>query len=911
MSGDDQNDALKHFQDRESAIAAFDALWQSDHAWLLTFDGFSGLGKSTLINWLVVNRCQRDSIPYSLLSFEFELDYKALLDGMLSGFQRHVGPQNYQKWRDKREEILTDRDRKVQSVVINQTQVGGSENEQGVDLALAEREREVDRQTRERLADAWLDCLIGLTGPRQVIFLDTFERYQDTAGERDLGWLWTTLHRACQALPGLRVVVGSREPVRKPERAGPGVPLEPFSPGDSDSLLISLGVTDPEFRKAVYDRLAQGHPLVTRYTAEAWREAQTSRKPLAAAQVPDVADLESAVEWIQERIIDRFADGDPLKEAVRWAPLLRSFNLDSLNAILERKLDENQFDRLTRYSFVEQAGGQRRCHDLMRRIQLCSLHEKFPDAFLACHRAAESHLRQRDPLGSLYHRFLADPDAAFQDWQDDHLEARRNYNYARLNEMFAIVESAEIALPTASRAYVLYRRGEQYYMQGEMDRARACYAEVLPLYRATQDRLGQANTLQRMGDLELLLGNHDAARRAYSDALLLYGAVQNPLGKANTLVSLGDLEQLLGNHDAARHAYAGALPLYEALQDWRGKAHILYGLGDLEGLLGNYDAARHAYDEALPLFEATKHLLGKAHSLRGLGDVERLLGNYDVARRAYSEALALYKAIQSRRGQANTLLCLGNLERLLGNHDAARRAYDAALALYRAVQSRLGQANTLQSLGDLELSLGNYETARHAYADALVLFEAIQNQLGQAHSLRGLGDLEMHLGNHAAARRSYDDALKLYETVQNRRGKAHTLISVGDLEMHLGDHAAARRSYDEALALCEADKDQHSQGDTLLRLGVLELILGNHGAARRAQAGALLLFEAVQDPIRQMNTYVFQARLECMLRNLVAAEANHLKALALAERSGLVDHPVTQNVRREYQRMKETGECLP
>jgi putative ribosome biogenesis GTPase RsgA len=69
-------DSLAHFQDRETAIAAFDALQSDGRRWVLAFDGCSGLGKSTLIDWLIENRCKPNKIPYSLFDFKNWTNYK-------------------------------------------------------------------------------------------------------------------------------------------------------------------------------------------------------------------------------------------------------------------------------------------------------------------------------------------------------------------------------------------------------------------------------------------------------------------------------------------------------------------------------------------------------------------------------------------------------------------------------------------------------------------------------------------------------------------------------------------------------------------------------------------------------------------------------------------------------------------
>jgi tetratricopeptide (TPR) repeat protein len=249
--------------------------------------------------------------------------------------------------------------------------------------------------------------------------------------------------------------------------------------------------------------------------------------------------------------------------------------------------------------------------------------------------------------------------------------------------------------------------------------------------------------------------------------LPLFKAVQDQLGQANLLKSLGDLERRLGHLEAARSHYDAALPLYKAEQSQLGQANLLKSLGDLERRLGHLEAARSHYDAALPLFKAVQDQLGQANLLKSLGDLERRLGHLEAARSHYDAALPLFKAEQSQLGQANLLKSLGDLERHLGHLEEARRHYDAALPLFKAVQDQLGQANVYMSIADMFLAQKEWEQARSYYEQALPLFMAVQDPLGQANTLIDLGRVRFELGEREQGIKDVERAASLFRSLQD------------------------------------------------------------------------------------------------------------------------------------------------
>jgi tetratricopeptide (TPR) repeat protein len=135
----------------------------------------------------------------------------------------------------------------------------------------------------------------------------------------------------------------------------------------------------------------------------------------------------------------------------------------------------------------------------------------------------------------------------------------------------------------------------------------------------------------------------------------------------------------------------------------------------------------------------------------------------------------------------------------------------------------------------------------------------------------------------------------------DRTGTANTLKSLGDLERRLGNLDAARRHYDAALPLYEAEQARLGRANTLMSLGDLESRLGNLDAARRHYDAALQLYRLEQEPGGIINTLVSQARLEAGIGNIEQAIPLYEQAFRIADQTGFANHPVVQDVRREYE----------
>jgi CHAT domain-containing protein len=174
------------------------------------------------------------------------------------------------------------------------------------------------------------------------------------------------------------------------------------------------------------------------------------------------------------------------------------------------------------------------------------------------------------------------------------LERRQTYRSRRVGGTEAI------------RARAINGMALAHFWLGDVDRARAAYAEALALYQKTGNRITEADALGSLADLHRHEGELEKAQELYEASLVAYRERANPAGEAAALCKLGDVHRRGGRLDAAREAFEAA----EALAD---RAGAVYRGCAEQGRARLLSQARR-FPEALALAEAA---LVRLESARG------------------------------------------------------------------------------------------------------------------------------------------------------------------------------------------------------------------------------------------------------------------------------------------------------
>jgi len=804
---------LLHFTDREAEKVAYDGLWSGDGRWILVFDGLAGNGKTTLIDYLIATRCR--NVPHVLVDFQGETlrtDFTAILGKLETAFLPELSGAPVETYRQRRNAALDMLAGRRFEISIEQRQIAVTHearlesSQQEVQMDLDEVYRLVERTARRQITTAWLETVSRLSDRPRVVFLDTFERLEESGNHELIAWLCDELLAEMHARsPALRVIVASREPIHRPIRDCRPLAIREFTREQSDELLAALGVADPAFQAAVFNRLARGHPLVTEMAAEAWREGQASGRLLVATSVPTLLAHERAVEWLHGGIIDRLRE--PLNRAVRWAALLRRFDLQTLQVLLPVRLSDDDFRRLTRYSFVKPARETEgwSFHELVRRVQVTYLRKALPGDFVEFHRRAAGYFntgRPDDTLELLYHQFLSDSStAAWERWLQETRSAYSEFDLARWAALLDVAESPELSLPQKLRAGVQLSRGLWLSKRGEWDHAISQLKWAATGFSELDDQQAQALALSNLGSIERVTDRFEEALSHLQHALEIDQALGDRRGEAGTLANLGITCRAMGRFGEALEHLQRALEIDKALGDRRGEASALANLGITYQAMGRFEEALDYLKHALEIDRVLGDRRGEAGTLANLGITYQAMGRFGEALDYLKHALEINRALGDRRGEASALANLGITCRAMGRFEEALEHLQHALELDRALGDRRGEAGTLANLGITYQAMRRFREAVDHLQRALEINQELGDRRGEAGTLANLGITYQAMGRFGEALEHLQRALEINQALGDRRGEASTLANLGLTYQAMGRFEEALEHLDRALEI--------------------------------------------------------------------------------------------------------------
>ena len=238
---------------------------------------------------------------------------------------------------------------------------------------------------------------------------------------------------------------------------------------------------------------------------------------------------------------------------------------------------------------------------------------------------------------------------------------------------------------------------------GQTRGALESYNQALILWRATNNRRGQAITLSALGRLYSRMGENQEGLDSFEKAMQLIHYMRRPNRRGRVLNGMAYIYHGLGrNWQAAGGVLRpGIVSLSRSKISKWGSWHSRRCRQSLFFIEGTIQTAR--VSSKIP-----RHFQSRGRSTHGNCGLKRDWTVYDSwgdktkALESYSVARSLYHAQKDLRGEATTLNLSGRIYDGWGQKQQALDYYNRALLLSRQAEYRFGEASTLYNIARLE-----------------------------------------------------------------------------------------------------------------------------------------------------------------------------------------------------------------
>ena len=230
---------------------------------------------------------------------------------------------------------------------------------------------------------------------------------------------------------------------------------------------------------------------------------------------------------------------------------------------------------------------------------------------------------------------------------------------------------------------------------------------------------GDVDVQYELGNLYLQNGQYDKARAEFAEIL------KTDPKNIKALWSLGVVDNLTGNPQAALDSLTRGSSLAIQVDNEEQHALMLLSIGISYRLLNKPDEALRNYQESIAVNEKIGQKRGVAAALNEIAAVQWTSGHPELALVSYNKALNLLREIGMKDEVANTLTNMGSAYSDLGKFDQALDVYKQALQIQRETGDQTYESRCLDNIAGVYLSMGDTNNAFTYWQQALQLREKL------------------------------------------------------------------------------------------------------------------------------------------------------------------------------------------
>jgi predicted ATPase/transcriptional regulator with XRE-family HTH domain len=278
---------------------------------------------------------------------------------------------------------------------------------------------------------------------------------------------------------------------------------------------------------------------------------------------------------------------------------------------------------------------------------------------------------------------------------------------------------------SAARGKALEEAGRLSHDRGDPDQTEALLAAALAIWRALDDRHGEARSLDELGNVAHDRGDFERANTLHEQALGLAREIGDRRGAGRALNNLAMVALYQQDDERAQHLYNEALRVLREVGDAYGINVVLTNLGIVAIRRGDLDHAADIANECLTGCRDLGDQQGIASALINLGEVALLQGDLARAAAHYEEARQLLRELGDDRTAAEA--CYGLASVALADSDVERAAslFADSLTLAHAVDDKVQVADALEGVAAVAVQHGQVELATHVLGAAAALRDRI------------------------------------------------------------------------------------------------------------------------------------------------------------------------------------------
>lgn len=588
------------------------------------------------------------------------------------------------------------------------------------------------------------------------------------------------------------------------------LPLGPLDAASREEYLREIGLTDERQIRSLAES-SKGVPFLLELLAElAVLDLDGSHEKSG--------DFRDSTRAFVERLLNHLPNSR--RQEVEAASVLRGFHRESLSAVVERTVREEDFRTLTNLSFLrKRAEGDWAIQEELREEIENTLQERAPETWRRYHHTAWRFLlhsatwdgssRNLDArLNGIYHCFRAEGEAGLPifrqhfgavSWPPDYPAVEAflaelsagvsrgdcssvwlEYYIARMNivrnkwhdaksELNILARAADVRAEV--RALALKDLAWVEFHQGAIERALEILQEAYTLFQGLDDSAGIEATLNLLGRITRRLGRRELAMRYHETVLENSPPPTATLPAPNLRAAAIEAHRCIGRLWRDLGKWERAIRSCEVSLDLAREAHSRYDegvaltrLAELRILTGEWQEAEIGCDAALAILQGYHSDLALGGALQNRGRLRAWLGRDEEALTDYTTAMWHYSRVSALIG-----LVLVNLDFARYYHfnsDEPRRAWRYvadAISIASRVGDRLLQAYCGLWEAELNASAGEFQRARGIFRRVLSELEDAGDSYHAAAAAIGVVTCEWQLRHHLA-----DEAVA---TVENRLGE--------------------------------------------------------------------------------------------------------------------------------------------